>query len=431
MSDLFEQQPAIKPVWQVIPQFFKYPLNASVLPMLIILSLASVLALIPFIGFFVSLLIWATLFKISYEILSSTARGEMSGPPAVSEVSGAIMFKHIGLLIGMWLGYVLLVGATGSLPLAIGLALFLMLALPAAIMTLAMTQSLLQALNPVTWVEIMRTTKASYLLTAVFLFLMLLSKGQVEAIMLPLLGTSMLSLALMLVASTFISAYFMAASFHLMGYLLYQYHEDFGIEVDASSQRERPNRGADHPLLQEVTQMVSEGQAEEAASYLGREIQRNGAEPPVHEYYRKLLHSRGDHAALVAHGREYVSILIHGIEDESRALAVAEECLELDRSFQPANLEDIRKLARLAFDRGQHKLVLRLTSGFGKQHKQHPHVVDNYLLAARSMVAYKGQREQALKIVQKLRRRYPDHPLQQELAQFEQQLGGTVEPASA
>jgi len=415
VSDLFRDEPAVKPVWQVIPRFFRYPFNGKVLPMLIVISLASVTTLIPVLGFFLWLLIWAMLFKISYEILSSTASGELDGPGAITQMSDGIMFKHIGLLIVMALGYVLLVGYFESPALALALGIFLLLALPAAMMTLAMTQSLFQALNPLMWIQIMRTTGASYLLTSVFLLMMLFSQAQAEAFLLPLFGGSMM---LFLVVSTFISAYFMAASFHLMGYLLYQFHDQFGIEV-----REPASAGAsalnELPLLAEATAMVREGQTDEAVKFLGAEIDRSGAEPEVHDYYRKLLHSRGETRALVEHGKVYVAILIHAFEDTRKALGVAEECLNIDKSFEPTNPGDVRTLAQLAFDQGRHGLVLKLTSGFGKLHPRHHHVVDNYLLAARSMMEDPTRTEKAANLLRQLKKRFPDHPLADEVARLE------------
>jgi hypothetical protein len=415
MSKLFEDQAAIKPVWQVIPQFFRYPLKKTVLPTLLFISAASLLTLIPVIGFFVWILLWAMLFKVSYEILTSTASGEMDGPPSVSEMSDGIMFKHIGLLIGLAILYGLLVGFFGSVLVAVLLGVFFLLILPAAIMTLAMTQSLTQALNPVMWIQIMRTTGASYLLTSVFLLLMLFSQAQTESLLLPIFGGSMI---LVIVISMMISAYFMAASFHLMGYLLYQYHEEFGIEISETIPLARPGRD-ESPLLTEATAMVQDGQTEQAAEYLGREIERSGAEPAVHDYYRKLLHSQGDSSALVKHGKQYIPILIHCNEDLNAALDVAEECLKIDRQFQPPNPDDICVLARRAFQQRRHALVLRLTNGFSKQHPRHPDLVENYFLAAQAMVEQKGDTTKAVGLTRKLLERFPEHPLASDMSRFE------------
>jgi len=422
VSKLFDHEPEIKPVWQVIPQFFRYPLNSSVLPVLALISAASILTLIPVLGFFIWLLLWAMLFKLSYEILSSTARGKMDGPPSVTEMSDSIMFKHIGLLLMMGIAYGLLVGVVGSVLFALVLGLFLMLALPAAMMTLAMTQSLLQALNPAMWIQIMRTTGWAYLLTTVFLLLMLMSQAQAEAWLLPLVGGSM---ALFAVVSMFISGYFMAASFHLMGYLLHQFHEELGIDIDPSVEREK-HGDKQHPLIDEANALVREGQVEEATTMLAEEIRRHGAERPVHDHYRKLLFNRGDRAALVEHAREYLPMLIHSLDDRAGALNVFEESLKADPTFRPARADDVLPLAQVAFEQRRHNLVLKLTSGFGKRHRGHADLVENYFLAAQSMIEHGEQTERAVQLVRQLRGRFPDHPLADDMARFEASFGDTA-----
>ncbi len=422
MSNLFDHEPEIKPVWQVIPQFFRYPFKPGVLPILAFISGASVLTLMPGLGFFVWLLLWAMLFKLSYEILSTTASGIMEGPPSVTQMSDGIMFKHIGLLLAMGFGYAIIIGMVGSMLFALMLGLFLMLALPAAMMTLAMTQSLVQALNPVTWVHIMRTTGWAYLMTTVFLLLMLLSQAQAEAWLLPIVGGSML---LFSVVSTFISGYFMAASFHLMGYLLYQFHDELGIDVAAPDARGQSD-GDQNPLIDEAGALVREGNLDEATTMLGEEIRRHGADSRVHDYYRKLLLNRGDRAALLEHGREYIPMLIHSLNDNAKALDVAAECLEADPTFRPSSPQDVLPLARLAFAQRRHNLVLRLTSGFAKRHREHPDLAENYFLAAQSMLEQGEQPDKPVGLVRQIRKRFPDHPLAKDMARFEASFGDTA-----
>ncbi len=422
MSTLFDREPEIKPVWHVIPRFFHYPFKPRVLPMLAFISAASVLTLLPVLGFFIWLLLWAMLFKLSYEILSSTASGMMEGPPSVTQMSDGIMFKHIGLLLTLGIAYVLIVGMVGSLLFALVLGLFLMLAMPAAMMTLAMTQSLLQAINPVTWVHIMRTTGWAYLLTTVFLLLMLLSQNQAEAWLLPVVGGSML---LFSVVSTFISAYFMAASFHLMGYLLYQFHDELGIDAAPPAVRDETGDDQD-PLIDEASALVREGQIDQAVNMLGEEIRQHGAERPVHDYYRKLLLNRGDKNALLDHGRKYIPMLLHSLNDSAKALDVARECLEADPRFRLTNPDDVLPLARLAFAQRRHDLVLKLTSGFAKRHQQHPDLAENYFLAAQSMLEKGEDTGKPVGLVRQLRKRFPDHPLADDMARFETSFGGTA-----
>ena len=83
---------------------------------------------------------------------------------------------------------------------------------------------------------------------------------------------------------------------------------------------------------------------------------------------------------------------------------------ELER-IHPAELpaDIIRPLAQQAAKRQQYPTVLALTRHFAKNHPEHPHLADNYYLAALAL-AHNGQTDKALTILQQLLTRYPDHP---------------------
>lgn len=83
---------------------------------------------------------------------------------------------------------------------------------------------------------------------------------------------------------------------------------------------------------------------------------------------------------------------------------------ELER-INPAELpaDIIRPLAQQAAKQQQYPTVLALTRNFAKNHPEHPHLADNYYLAALAL-AHNGQTDKALPILQQLLTRYPDHP---------------------
>ena len=83
---------------------------------------------------------------------------------------------------------------------------------------------------------------------------------------------------------------------------------------------------------------------------------------------------------------------------------------ELER-INPAELpaDIIRPLAQQAAKQQQYPTVLALTRHFAKNHPEHPHLADNYYLAALAL-AHNGQTDKALPILQQLLTRYPDHP---------------------
>ena len=69
----------------------------------------------------------------------------------------------------------------------------------------------------------------------------------------------------------------------------------------------------------------------------------------------------------------------------------------------------ILPLALQAMKAERYQRVLELTRNFAKNHPNHPHLVENYYLAALAL-AKTGAVDKALPLLQQLHTRYPDHP---------------------
>lgn len=415
VSELFQSRPEIEPVWNRLPQFFAYPLKPAVL---IVLVAFTVLYAVSWWLFFpVSTVLWLFalmgLYKFAYEVLAETASGSMDPPEGgYSAGTDYMVFKHVGLMMVMPLASVLVGGATGSPAAFWMVTLFLVLAWPAAIITLAMTESLIAALNPLTWAAMMGRIGWPYLAACAFLFLMQSSESFVTSIAAQMMGR--INVTTMSVGF-FIGGYFLMASFHLMGYLVYQYHEELGVEVDGESLEATDARTEDQRLVAESRQLVEDGRAEEAVELLGNHLRQRGGEPALHDQYRKLLRLREDNDRLLEHGREYVTLLLQSFEDKRKALRVTEECLDIDPEFRPADGSQVRELVDQADRFDLDHLVVRLSNGFAKRFPKHRDIPAVHLVAARHLSEKKGKDELALKVLKDLQARYPDHELREEI----------------
>lgn len=83
------------------------------------------------------------------------------------------------------------------------------------------------------------------------------------------------------------------------------------------------------------------------------------------------------------------------------------ELKHIDPAELPADI--ILPLAQQAVRQQQYHTVLTLTRNFAKNHPEHPHLADNYYLAALAL-AHNGEADKAKPILQQLLTRYPDHP---------------------
>lgn len=415
MSELFEARPEIEPVWNRLPSVFAYPLKPAVLIVLAgFTALYGVAAVIPVwpVALLLWLLAWMGLYKYAYEVLANTATGDLEPPEGgYNANTDFIVFKHVGLMLIMLLATASTALWSGSAAVTWMVMLFFVFAWPAAIITLAMTESLLAALNPATWVSIMGRVGWPYLAASVFLFLMQQSEGIANFLLSVFLGGMP---RVMGMAAFLLGGYFLVASFHLMGYLVYQNHEELGVEVDEPLES-TDALSEDARLVAESRELVQDGRVEEAVERLGGHLRQRGGVPELHDQYRKLLKLRDDTDGLLAHGREYVTVLLHSFEDRRKALMIAEECLKLDPQFRPDDPSQIRELVELADHFGRDDLVLQLTNGFAKRYPNHRDIPVVHLAAARHLSEKRGQDEMALKVLKDLQARYPDHELREEI----------------
>ena len=91
----------------------------------------------------------------------------------------------------------------------------------------------------------------------------------------------------------------------------------------------------------------------------------------------------------------------------------------------PASLpaDSILPLAQQAGKQQHYRTVLNLTRNFAKNHPNHPHLVENYYLAALAL-AKTGAVDKALPLLQQLHTRYSDHPRAAIIAQAIARLQG-------
>lgn len=415
------RQDAIEPFWLRLRQITLYPLQKEALFTIGVFALLRVLGFLPgAIGWIANLLVAVAVYKYATEVLVATANGRMEAPTGyqTDEDVGWLQVKlQAGLVILSVVAMVLL-----PVPLAIAAIVFIGFGIPGATMSAAIDRNLWHALNPVTWVQIMARLGAPYFLVGVLSFVILMSQLNAQSLLLPFLPAW-----LGVIVFYFISHYATVVTFHLMGYLVYQYHELLGYEVEERQVIKRPMEAG---ILADAEELVRNGNTQAAEEMLREEIDTRGAIPAVHDRYRKLLALRGDTEKLLKHGREYLNVLIAQDQDK-KALEVIRECRALDKAFMPTEPGYITRLAHKAAEMGQSQLALEITSGFHRAHPKHPDVAKNYLLAARLLAEKFNKDEQARALIRQLQTNYPTHPLMPEIEAYAKFLDSIAAPATS
>lgn len=413
----------ITPFWQRIPAFFLYPLKGSAPVMLISCSLLlMVVPRIPFFGVLFGIVVVAVSFKYAYTILEETAHGNLV-PPALGRnywtEDYSILFKQ--LFIFVFLG-ASTEGITNLLGGMAGIMYYLLAALlvPASIITLATSNSLLAAINP------FYLSRQAYLIgwpyLVLYAFLFFLMTGRETALY--LVGDAsptLLQTGLMILIST----YFIYVMYFMMGYLIYQYHEKLGFSPYLSSES-NPEGAADNAMHYEGMELVDQhieneyfvAAQEELKAIIGRYPEDTDLRMKLH----KVMKLSGDTRQLARYGRELITLFLNN-NKSGAAVEVFLDCIDADQDFRPGDIQEYLTLVELLRMRRRYSEALALTNDIHLSHPGNTAVPVLYFTAARILAEDLQQDKKAKQILAFLSENYPENPLGTEISSYMAALG--------
>ena len=409
----------ITPFWQRIPRFFLFPFHTGPLLYIVLLSAASLLAImLP--AFLVELGIALAALRYAFRILEQTSLGYLT--PEQHELDSkpersTLPYKLLGILVG-W-GFIVGVVARVSPALGIAVNFFVTLALPASVMSLSVTNSFFGGLNPASWITIMRAVGKPYLALWVFLFLLMGGGPIALGLIMPMLGGW-----LQLPVVNFVFIYFTLVMFNMMGYCLYQYHHmlGLGVKVDFDQARDgsAPAAKTGKPrdtVGEEIGAKVAAGDLKGALQAAYEQHRTAPDDVAVQERYFKLLQlgDKPDHS--LRHARELISLLLRKERGE-RALQVFKTCSETKADFAPENPGEIFKLAQAARRARDYVLALALVRDFDKANPRHPDVPAARLMSAQILSENLKKDDIAADILKGMLQKFPEHPLSVEAAAY-------------
>lgn len=431
---IIHDESRIEPFWARLPRFFLFPLQAGMLIFLIPLALSSLLAPLlpvpkPFDMILTEALIALAALRHAFTVMDRTSQGLLTAEEQARQEPDPERVNLPWKLLAMSVLWGAPVGFAASISPALGWAinLFVVVAMPASIMALSVTNSFFQGANPLLWISIMRTVGRAYL--ALFIFLLFLSGGVGAAF--PLLAPFMggwLSFPLL----NFAFLYFNLIAFNMMGYALYQYHRDLGlgVKVGFAEQDERVARhGARSgkpavrvdPVGEAVAAKVAAGDLEGALDAAYEQQRLEPENIAAQERYHKLLLLADKKPRALEHGQRYLATLLR-LDRNDQGFDFFKRLRELDANFRPEQPAHLLKLAEQAYRRREPELALALIHGFDNQNPRHPDIPGVYMLAARILSEHYRKDDMAGAILRGLRQKYPDHPLAAEAEAFQRAL---------
>jgi len=401
------------PFLQRLPAAFGYPLRGAALASCVGLALAHYVGLLPSaVGTLASLMVWAATWRYAADCMLHTANG-FADPPDVSlggnESAGwALTAIHLLLAALCLLSAVFFPGALWPVLIAAALVL------PAIDMTLAFEGNLAAALNPAQVVRVIGGFGLAYLIPVA------INLAVAVLVVLASLASGLLPRIVALPLYAFAYTYLIVLGFHLMGAMIHERHERFGMAPEAERLVAASGQDADTQLLAAVRQRAEE-QPRAAIDMLVARLQDRSAPAALHLAYRQLLRQEGLHDAILVHGQIWTaSLLAHG--EGKRALGLVQECMEIDPAFLPDDPATAGPLAELAARLGMSRLAVRLCRGYLSTWPRATEAPRIGLLAAQQLGQRLNQPAEALVLLRRLTAAWPDHPLRGDLLALERQL---------
>jgi len=376
-----------EPFWSRVRAITFYPLQGAAFWSLLALTLCTLLGVVPGVGWILSLVTWLAVYRYAFEILRHTANGHPGAPEYALELGdGAVirLFALSLLVIAGLIAVAILTRSVGMLLLTIGVIALMQ---PGMVISLALDGSLRRALNPLVPLDLALRIGWPYLAAFCLLFVIQISTMLAGKWLRAYLPPEVSSLAF-----NFVAIWGLFSTFHLLGYLVYQYHEVLGFEPEALQDTRRAD--PDQRLLDEAEGHVRDGHPREAREALRGAIKGRAVSLGVHELYQRLLRKEGPSPELHDHAQQYISRLI-AEKQERRALSLLREMLETDPDFTPAQLEQAIALADRARMTGQHQLTVDALRAMVRKWPRHEASAQWALDAALLLAERYGRDEEA------------------------------------
>ncbi len=345
--------------------------------------------------------------KYAYVVLEDTAHGHVLPRSITNEVLTEqiiLPLKQVALMVALGAVQFSVFDMFGSGVYWLIYAIT-MFALPASTMVLAMEHSFFSAFNPILVGAVIQRIGLPYFIMVVLLYLLSLASSSLLGML-----SGLVSKPVMITLFFFASMYFTLVMFNMMGYVLYQYHEQLGftVEVEAETPHDKHIESLSSPELRAVEILLQEGKNEEAAQRLAQIIQSAPGNIDARERMLKLARLNSDNTLHTKQGQDYISYLFH--ENKfGLATKVYQECVAFDKQFRPVKPNERVEIARLLKGNGHNKTAVTLLGNLHRDFPAFDGTPAAYLLVAQLLCEQFGEDDKARQILQFVLKNYPNH----------------------
>lgn len=305
----------------------------------------------------------------------------------------------------------------------------LSLLLPAAALVIATDDAFFRSLNPLHALRFIGTMGGAYFVLWAFFLLIAGARHWV------LKAGDAWSPALRLPAELGLSTYLALVLCALIGYVLYQFHQELRLDVEVDFDTHRKAGGSEaiaragsanaalrkseplDPLERKLQALLAEGKVADAIAELKDHMRYARLDPALNQRLHELYVLQGDNAATLTHGQQWLMALATA-RPASETLAALRKLMAIDPGFVVAEGSVVLPAAGAASKQGDHELAMRLVKGFDKRFPQHADTAGVYFLGARLMSEYQRQHDKAAKLLRGILAHYPDHAVAAEVKTY-------------
>jgi tetratricopeptide (TPR) repeat protein len=209
---------------------------------------------------------------------------------------------------------------------------------------------------------------------------------------------------------SFAANYFQILASVLVGYTMYQYSDALGVQVIGPGEaRARRAMGSEAHARRHreamIAKLVAGGEMAEAISLINDELAQRPNDVSLHSRLHVLLLQEGLKTKIESHAARYFDLLMDA-SNIREAMALWEQTRAMIPDFTPRDPAHLTVLARDALAEGRLQLAADLVRGFDRRFPAHPAIPDAYLIGARALLQG-GRPDQAQRLLQLVVDLYP------------------------
>jgi hypothetical protein len=315
--------------------------------------------------------------------------------------------------------------------------ILLSLMLPSAFIEIALEDNLFRALNPLHAFSFIGSMGSAYF--GMWGLLLLIGGARQLAMSAGQSLPAALRFPLEMVCVTYLGL----VLFAMIGYALYQYHQELNLEVAVDFDGHRKAGGAEaiakagsvraavlakepaDPLERKVQALLADGKVDAAIAEVKDVMRYDRHNPELNTRLHGLYMLLGDPAKTLVHGQQWLTAMARANNDQG-ALTAASAMYALDPEFAIADGDAILPAARAALVRRESAIAMKLVRSFDKRYPNHKDTAAVFFVAARLASEHYRQHATAVQILRMLLAKFPNEPVVAEATTYLAVLDATM-----